>query len=517
MRTVIIGSDFVYNKDGNLVPIEINTNIGWSTNQIENPLTDELMDLSGLTAFITQRNFTKVVVISSITILIQKLQVICDNLGIIFELIPTSTNAITIPYVEDNDETLIVRSSYDTTALVDDTYCRDKIEFMNLIKDSAFGSQFAYRDTNSVLVNNITTINNNGTHPNFILKSILPAYDKEVYPKLFKVTTQEELNIVLNNVDSLYFLMEFHFNEATLYNDNQLKVYRGITLLVPPALESIYLGGYTLLTNQNLVDVVSTYDNTTYELSYLDRIKYLTNDRQIRQPKVLDTDLVELSDGTFKSALELEIGDELKTIDIPNPNNVNLTTEINKFGISYETLLAGTTYSANKLTAKQRINSMVLYIQVTFTDGSTWEDTGNSSYLCNVDGEIAFIRIYSLKLGDKIILIDTTDGNLNIISKEVVSITTTKQLLTGWLLEVERQHLFLTKTTSTNNESFVTIEHNNVFCSGDCQSNSYYCSMGTCANKGCMCIKNYGTYDEPCDGTGGEYWYACICSDNCVF
>ena len=25
MRTVLLGSDFMYNKDGNLVPIEINT------------------------------------------------------------------------------------------------------------------------------------------------------------------------------------------------------------------------------------------------------------------------------------------------------------------------------------------------------------------------------------------------------------------------------------------------------------------------------------------------------------
>ena len=35
MRTVLIGSDFVYNKDGNLVPVEINTSIGWDKNKPE--------------------------------------------------------------------------------------------------------------------------------------------------------------------------------------------------------------------------------------------------------------------------------------------------------------------------------------------------------------------------------------------------------------------------------------------------------------------------------------------------
>ena len=39
-----------------------------------------------------------------------------------------------------------------------------------------------------------------------------PQYDKNVFPKLFKVSSQEELSVVLENVTSDYFLMEFYFN-----------------------------------------------------------------------------------------------------------------------------------------------------------------------------------------------------------------------------------------------------------------------------------------------------------------
>ena len=67
-----------------------------------------------------------------------------------------------------------------------------------------------------IIVNNITSINNNGEHPNFILKARLPHYDKTTHPKFYKVSTNEELNTLISNVvDSNYFLMEF------LYNPNE--------------------------------------------------------------------------------------------------------------------------------------------------------------------------------------------------------------------------------------------------------------------------------------------------------
>jgi hypothetical protein len=36
MRAVIVGLDFVYDSIGNLRPIEMNTNIGYSTQKVEN-------------------------------------------------------------------------------------------------------------------------------------------------------------------------------------------------------------------------------------------------------------------------------------------------------------------------------------------------------------------------------------------------------------------------------------------------------------------------------------------------
>ena len=51
MRTVLIGTDFMYDNDGNLKPIEINTNTGWDyISKVEDD-TDTL-DLTNLYEFI---------------------------------------------------------------------------------------------------------------------------------------------------------------------------------------------------------------------------------------------------------------------------------------------------------------------------------------------------------------------------------------------------------------------------------------------------------------------------------
>jgi hypothetical protein len=528
MRTVLVGSDFTFNKLGNLVPIEINTNVGWHKSKLEDDL--DSIDLTGLSEFIISNGFTKVVYVGGMAKILQTVKLMVESLNIEFQGEYTSVSAISIPIIEDNDTTLIIRSAYDATAIVDDIYCRDKIGFLNLIKYETFGSQFAYKNELGNLVNNISTINDNGEHPNFILKSILPGYNKSEYPKLFRVTTLEELNIVLTNVDETYFLMEYHYNEEYLYNNSQVKIYRGLNLLVPPALESISLGGYTLLSNELLSDSITTIDLETFEVSPLYRGKYIVFEHAIQQPKLLDTDLVQLSDGTFKSALELQIGDLLKTIDVPNPNNIDLSLETADFGIGYEELLSNTVYSTNRVIGKKRVNTPTLNSILTFSDGTTWEDITSSFYLINRNNNIRFVKLsynekmyneYNIQIGDNIILIDTSNDVLSFVSKEVVSITKNNTHFSGWLLDVERRHLFLTKTESTGNESFVSIEHNVESClSSGCMDASFFCNQGNDCSKNCYCVSQTGTFDQPCAGgtnyeTGGG-GASCICTDTCL-
>ena len=484
MRTVLLGSDFMYDKDGNLKPIEINTNVSFSTNKIEDDT--DIYDITNLKEFITSNGFLNLHYIGGNKTISDVFSDMADELSISYEYRTVRVDSITIPYIEDNDTTLIIRSAYDTTALVDDTYCRDKINFLNLIKDSTFGCQFAYLDGSNTLVNNITTIPDNGIHPNFILKCRYPNYDKNVYPKLYKVSSLSELDtIIANNVTGDYFLMEYYFNDSKKHN-NQITKIRTLNILYPPTLQSISIGQYTDLTSQ-FIPTEPIY-NTMFELDTMYRNAYITETADILQPKLLDTDQVQMADGSWKTALELEVGDLVKSITVPNVDNDAILFQLGEYTLPIADFMAGVVYTTNTITHKKKVNKLTNYSTITFTDNTTWEDTANSFYLVERNNTVIFTSIATMIAGDLVILIDSSD--LNVVStttKEVVSVVTTSQIFSGWIITVEDKHIFLTRTEDTNNSiSFAAIEHNYEFCTGpgSCTRNSCWSKSDVCTGEG---------------------------------
>jgi hypothetical protein len=483
MKAVLLGSDFVYDKLGNLVPIEINTNVSQDSVTVEE--VDSIINLDKLLELINLNNFTKITYIGSIFYFSDKLEILCNTHNIEYIFVSLGYSNI-IPFIEDTPDHLIIRSAYDINAIVDTEYCANKVKFMDLIKSETFGSQFAYLDDNNTLVNNITTILDNGNHPNFILKSILPNYNKSMYPKLFKVSSSEELNIILEQLSVGYFLMDYHFNIDKLYLQHT-QVKRVFNLLFPPNLESISIGGYTRLPNVNC-DELSTFDTVTYEISYTDRFKYLTDNSVIHSPKLMDDDKVEMGDDTFKTALELEIGDVIKTIIIPNPHNVSLDNDLVSFGIDYNTFITETVYSTNKIVDKYRVDKLTNYVIIGFTDGTTWEDTASSNYLVLQNNIVRFVNIgmYGggvnfLNIGDQIILVDTSPVDFTSVIKTVSSINMVSTIFSGWVISVEERYIFLTQTTGTT--SYAAIEHNLAACIRAC----YVCGCSPGCSKDEVC------------------------------
>lgn len=485
----MLGSDFMYDSNGVLKPIEINTAVGWDTNKIETD--DVVFNLNELNNFIVQNNFNKVIYIGGVFQFNKALRTYYSGTTIDYQYYATDTRAITIPYVEDEPQTLIIRSAYDTTAIVDEEYCKDKIGFLNLIKTSNYGCEFAYMD-NNVLISNITTITDNGEHPNFILKCRYPAYDRNVYPKLFKVSNTEELNVILQQVDSEYFLMPFYFNETKLY-ENHLKVYRGLNILYPPNLSSISVGGYSKITSLKYNYNVNEYDPNTFELLPQHRDKYITKSSSFGNPKLEDTDLVQLHDGSWRTALDLQVGDLLKTVNFPIADNVNIQDELVILDITFEQLQSGSTYSTNNVLKKHRVDKINNIIKLKFTDDTEWEDTENSSYLMNQNGVVRFLQIINFKIGDKVILVDTLDPiNVLYVEKEIKEISTVRSIMSGWEITVERTHVFLTKSTEGDTTSYAAIEHNVACgcptcspCPKDCSPPAIRCIGNNCTSNTC--------------------------------
>ena len=478
MRTVLLGTDFMYDGNGVLKPIEMNTAVGTSLNKIENE--QDVYDFTELNNFINSNGFTKLVYIGNSGKIKENLSSSFSNLE--FEYYRVLHGSITIPYVEDSETTLIIRSAYDTTALVDDTYCRDKVEFLKLIQNESYGSEFAYKNDSGNLVSTITTIEDNGVHPNFILKPRYPNYDKQVWPKLYKVSTQEELNTVLENVDENYFLMPFYFNSEKIYN-NKITKLRSLNLLYPPTLQSIPVGTYTDLTTR-YIQPNPTYNVTTHQLDNWYKDCYISGEVNIITPKLLDTDLIQLADGTFVNVFDLEVGAEIKAIQIPNAENVNIIDETVNYHIPLSEFISGSTYVTNTVTGKKRVDLDAEMAIITFTDGTDWQDTTNSSYLVENNNEIRFVKIKDLVVGDKVILIDTSNPTqIQTVVKTVSGVEETMSVFSGWLIDTETQNIFLTKTDNGQDLiNFAAIEHNFIPCSGY----TCYCTQGNCP-KGLVC------------------------------
>ena len=76
MKTVLIGADFMYDKEGKLIPIEINTNLTLNQKYINE---EDIFDLSDLNKFIQTNKFTKITYIGRLLQFDKSLKSFCKS------------------------------------------------------------------------------------------------------------------------------------------------------------------------------------------------------------------------------------------------------------------------------------------------------------------------------------------------------------------------------------------------------------------------------------------------------
>ena len=136
MRAVLTGTDLLKDIDGSFKTIETNTNIQTAVDATIYFNEDDF------NTFISESTINEIVLISKTQLntivpdieLDENNQIIsntgkdlslflksyCEDNGITYTPIIVDNNAVTVPYVEDADNKLIIRIAYDTTALIDD-------------------------------------------------------------------------------------------------------------------------------------------------------------------------------------------------------------------------------------------------------------------------------------------------------------------------------------------------------------------------------------------------------------
>ena len=149
MKSVLLGTDYVKDVDGNFKVLETNTNIGFTWNR-----SDNYFSTSSLDSLIAANSFTeahliftnggnlKVNDLSSdhsvedfnyYSVHNQLVQYLSGS-GMTVETHHGSGGII--PEVTDADHKLIIRHAYDQTAIFDETYVKDNFKFLKVIHDA---------------------------------------------------------------------------------------------------------------------------------------------------------------------------------------------------------------------------------------------------------------------------------------------------------------------------------------------------------------------------------------------
>ena len=402
MKALLIATDLIKTVNGDTKVLETNTNA-----LLSYKFDDDIHYLDNLSTFIQTNQFQTVHCIFPIQSrnFNNKLKEICTSLNIEIVEHPMDAGAITVPYIEDSENILIIRISYDTTAIIDEEYCKDKFKLQTIINNKVYGSKTFIPN---VLDNfeSITDFEYSDDIPNFIIKYRYPNYNKEVYPKLYKIQNLTELNELKTTIETDYYLQEFHHSE--LIQDKRC-VIRSLDLLYGSNLDVLNICSF-YKTNQ-LAE--NQWENTFNEdglLAKKDRPKYISNSNDVNvnpnYPYVYDVDQeLVMGDGGRKTFNQLQIGDSVKTVHIHGLDLDETTYTMNTWVGNYNDFVSNIYVKETQVTfiyTSPQISQ--LFLRVTLNDGITqWDELEESPLLVKVGETIMFKTFGSLEIGDSIV------------------------------------------------------------------------------------------------------------------
>lgn len=492
MRAVIIGTDFMKDADGTFKALETNTNIQLDTQWSLN------FDSASFENFVLSNNFTEVVLITndnntafqsdytinydinelrSITktyvdnslpyprfnyTFNEYLQLFLSGSNIEFTTITTDTTSTTIPFVEDTDTKLIIRVSFDTTALIDDNYARDNWGFLKLMYDTDNNSiPKCYINDSEFGIDNIgETLRDNGNHPNYCIKKRVTPSDNKIYPILLKVSTIDELNDLKSNLEVDEYIQEYIFNTNDLF-DGRLSSYRSIDLLYGSNLDIINL--QILEKTKNLPILASADFDDNNQVQSWDRMRYLqkfyttTNQIALKLSATENTKVL-LPDGNIELATNLQIGDEVKSILFPALPDESNIGNIELWSSSYDSVI--TNYQVSSSFLENKSTNDFYGVLVTFeTDtNSTFSDVAHAKIMVKDDDDVKFKSYSQLQVGDEIFTFDTTTNEL--ITTTITNVNFRFDKFTGYILDFEELDLFLTLEETENQSRYGLVTHN---------------------------------------------------------
>jgi hypothetical protein len=527
MRAVLTGTDLLKDIDGSFKAIETNTNIQTEV------LTDLYFDttkLDNLTSgstineivYITKENLNGVAGNIDLTEIPENfiggenlkntLKRYCENKNYVFTLLNVDNNAITVPFVEDTDNKLIIRIAYDTTAVIDDIYAKDNWEFLKLMYDVDENSipKTYINDTELGFDSIGTTIRDNGVHPNYLVKKRFTPADNRLFPTLLKINTIEELETIKQSLEVDEYIQEYIYNPNDLL-DNRIKFYRSVDLLYGSNLDVLNLWCVEF-THAFEIDEVCDYKDNN-EIQYWERPKYVYKfiNAGEKDPHLSgdENTKVLMEDGSKVTLSSLQPNSLIKTISIPNLPINELDYQTNDWTSSYSDFMDNFQIDTATLQSKRvQENWIGFFYEIETTDGIIFSDVSHASILCktlesgSTDNYIVKFKQYGrIDENDILLLFDTQTSTM--VEKNINTITISYGMVNVYTTDFEQIDVFLTMEESENSR-FGIMTHNYTYdcreaypapactrCSDGVYSKWNFTQCCRCAGYGCTYVSGY--------------------------
>jgi hypothetical protein len=475
MRGVLVGTDYIQDTDGSFKILEINTNVGFVFSDCREYINEVAFD-----NFLIDNEITK------ITYLLNKelpgqygdldenndvnygtlytfqnfLFDKCADKGISLHVEVISPNAITVPYIEDSPNELILRQVYDSTALVDSTYAKDNFEFLKLMKDTDSNLiPKTYFVNTSLGFDTIgTNIRDNGVHPNFIIKERYPTTNYGVYPKVFKVDTVEELETLKTNLPENTLLQEYIVNTDNLVLGKQV-TYRTIDVLYGDTLSILNLFQPFEQTHPCPLPISVDYDDNN-EIQYWERPVYLQKHQNSLIYNVFyhldDNSLILKSDGTFVNGTTIQINDDIKSANLYELPTTGVTSS---WSATTENVLTGSTIGFSKVKNISKYQNILIWVKrIELEDGIVFSDVPNSTIAVDNNGITKYKKYQFLEVGDGVVLYDIDTESFVIKNIVDIKFQFTKQNVST--LDIEDIDNYMVVEEGNNQPRFASIQSN---------------------------------------------------------
>lgn len=489
MKSVLISVDFVYKEDGTLHPTELNTStkddlsIRLLNNSNFLDLVPGYFEHEKLHTFMVDNGLSKITTIAQGGF-DRIFKAFANYYGFEYELIVVGANQITIPDVEDKEDTLIIRIAYDTYALIDDLYARDNYEFHNLIKGESFANPVTFTENSFDTITDFE-LSQDGKMPNYLIKARTPGYIPYEYPKAYRLDSVDELNGLKQNLGHNEFITRFEFNNQSSLVDNRTHHLRTMSLLYGSnldVLDLVYYKSLNYVSTQNELLIYESEIDSSKRLNDLFLSKYYPTwySKTGLNYHADSSDCVLKPDDTVVPFTHLQPGDSVKSIFFNSQFSLGEKQDYSIF----ENPIIGTSQIGGLSLVRKG-----LFINITArneTHGTfTWYDGAGNTYIIRkpnqLDNTVLWTKAGVIEIGDEIMVYDNSIQQVKPFIVEEISFEIKD--LNLYLISLNPKPEFLVQLNESNTDLYL-IQHN--ACVGYLCYVGFYnrCAYGNCTDCG---------------------------------